>query len=604
MIKSRHMRTLLKPFALTAALAVLASALPAAAASGDLAAIAVRDFDRDGKIDRLVVSVANPDHAAWSVTDASGFAVTYGGQPLALKGVAVTAAASDPATLEVLLDTSDTGLPRDTSADKFELSFSGSGVTAGAMALAAFASGDAGNATAERDEAAPILLGSTPAAGSIDVLRSADLSLSFSEAVSLPSLVPSSARNPGQWGFTASADGKTVTVTHLAYQANVDESFGIAGTDLAGNALVVGAYPNPFTFRTTDDTTPSTRVDNVFLLTAPVAFGTLPASGGAHLAWYTNLADVASVRLSYSTDAGATYAAIATAPVAQGTVVWYPPNVTSAFQLRLEGLNAGGTPIASAFVSPVSLSGAWAPAPPAPTVVSAGTPVDNGTAPSLVGNAVVDMFDAGARTARLSWTTDEPTRAEVRYGPELDYRGQADLTAFTTAHEVTLRDLTPGALHQARITSLDAQGNATVSKDWYFVFLREGDLIKGSGPAVYRYEAGKRRAFPHLEVYRSWYGDDFSKVIRVPDTQLGTIALGKNMTMKEGVFLVKIQSDPKTYAVEPGAVLRWIQTEADARALYGAAWAKRARDVDVSLFSDYAIGAPLAGGEKPAGYAG
>ena len=75
------------------------------------------------------------------------------------------------------------------------------------------------------------------------------------------------------------------------------------------------------------------------------------------------------------------------------------------------------------------------------------------------------------------------------------------------------------------------------------------------------------------------------------------------MKMKEGVYLVKIQSDPKTYAVEPNGTLRWVQTEAHARELYGDAWAKRVRDVDVSLFTDYAIGAPLAAGERPAGYA-
>jgi hypothetical protein len=72
--------------------------------------------------------------------------------------------------------------------------------------------------------------------------------------------------------------------------------------------------------------------------------------------------------------------------------------------------------------------------------------------------------------------------------------------------------------------------------------------------------------------------------------------------MKEGVYLIKIQSDPKTYAVEPGGKLRWVQTETQANALYGPAWNKRIRDVDVSLFVDYTIGAALADGEKPVGY--
>jgi hypothetical protein len=592
--------TLQKTAAALAALGMLVPAMPAAAASGDLASIALRDFDRDGRIDRAVVAIANPDRVSWSVQDGSGFSVAYDGAALAVASVSVASAASDPALVELVLGPS--GLPATTSAERFEVAYArvgSAGVRGGGVELAAFAGDDATEARTEKDEAAPMLIASDPAAGSIDVYRGADLKLTFSEPVDPATLVPSSARNPGAWGFAAS--GATVTVTHFPYGNNADESFAIAAKDLAGNALVPGPYPNPFSFRTTDDTTPSTRVDNVFLLTLPAAFAAIPAAGPAHLAWYTNLPDVASVRLSYSTDAGASYAVIATSPVSRGTFVWYPPHLTSAFQLRAEGLNAGGTPIASSFVSPVTTVGAWAPAPAAPSAPAPGTP--DVTAPSLVGPAVIDLFDLEAGTARMRWTTDEPTRYEVAYGKLLDFGGRAASDAYALEHETVLRNLLPGAMHQARVTSIDMSGNASASRDFHFYTLREGDLIKGAGPAVYRYEGGKRRAFPHLDVYRSWYGDDFSKVVRIGDTQLGTIALGPNMRMKAGAYLVKIQSDPKTYAVEPDGTLRWIQTEAHARELYGAAWAARVRDVDVSLFTDYAVGAPLAPGQRPVGYA-
>ncbi len=571
-------------------LGLLMSALPAAAAAGDVVSIALRDFNHDGRIDRAVVAVANPA-GTWSLQDAAGFAVAYDGAPLAISKVRVAAPSADPALVEIVLDPAN--LPLTTSAARFEVSYAGAGLTP-------FAADDATEAVTERDEAGPVLIASNPAAGSIDVYRGADLILTFSEDVDPASLVPASARNPGNWAFTAV--GAVVTVGHFPYGNNVDESFGIAAKDLAGNALAAGPYPNPFSFRTTDDSTPTTRTDNVFALTVPAAFAALPAAGPAHLAWYTNLPDIASVRLSYSTDAGASYAPIATAPVAQGVHLWYPPPITSAFQLRLEGLNAAGVPVSSHFVAPVSTVGTWAPEP---TDSIPTTPVDanDQVAPTLTAPAVIDRFDAAARTAKMTWTTDEPSRFEVSYGPELNFSGRAESSAFTTSHEITLTGLTPGALHQARVTSLDASGNASVSRDFWFVFLREGDLIKGAGPAVYRYEGGKRRAFPHLDVYRSWYGEDFSKVLRVYDTQLGTIGLGANMKMKEGAYLVKIQSDPKTYAVEPNGVLRWIQSETHARQLYGDAWAKRVRDVDVSLFTDYAIGAPLAPGETPAGYA-
>ena len=87
-------------------------------------------------------------------------------------------------------------------------------------------------------------------------------------------------------------------------------------------------------------------------------------------------------------------------------------------------------------------------------------PEADASAPILIGPAVIDRFDPAARTARLSWTTDEPSRAAVSYGAELDYRGQASVDALTTSHEITLLNLAPGAMHQVRITSFDGTGNA------------------------------------------------------------------------------------------------------------------------------------------------
>jgi hypothetical protein len=53
--------------------------------------------------------------------------------------------------------------------------------------------------------------------------------------------------------------------------------------------------------------------------------------------------------------------------------------------------------------------------------------------------------------------------------------------------------------------------------------------------------------------------------------------------------------------VEANGVLRKIQSEADAVALYGSAWAKRVVDVADSFFTNYTIGTPLASGNTPAG---
>ena len=66
--------------------------------------------------------------------------------------------------------------------------------------------------------------------------------------------------------------------------------------------------------------------------------------------------------------------------------------------------------------------------------------------------------------------------------------------------------------------------------------------------------------------------------------------LGKNVSMRPGTYLVKLTTDPKTYAVEEGGVLRWIKQEYVAIQLFGENWATRVRDVPDVFFSNYTKG--------------
>ncbi|MFA6529281.1 MAG: hypothetical protein WCT09_00180 [Patescibacteria group bacterium] len=129
-----------------------------------------------------------------------------------------------------------------------------------------------------------------------------------------------------------------------------------------------------------------------------------------------------------------------------------------------------------------------------------------------------------------------------------------------------------------------------------------GDLIKMAGNAsVYYLGAdGKRYVFPNSTTYFSWYSD-FSGVVTIPAAELQSYPLGGNVTMRPGTKLVKITTDPKVYAVEPNGVLRGIQTEAQAAALYGTDWNKRVVDVPDAFFTNYTTGAALATGATPAG---
>ena len=130
-----------------------------------------------------------------------------------------------------------------------------------------------------------------------------------------------------------------------------------------------------------------------------------------------------------------------------------------------------------------------------------------------------------------------------------------------------------------------------------------GDLIKMSGNAAVYYLGadGKRYVFPNSTTYNSWYAD-FSGVVTIPATELQSYLLGGNIVMRPGTKMVKITTDPSVYAVEPNGVLRKIQSEAQAAALYGTNWNKMIVDVADSYFTNYTIAAtPLANGSVPAG---
>jgi hypothetical protein len=121
--------------------------------------------------------------------------------------------------------------------------------------------------------------------------------------------------------------------------------------------------------------------------------------------------------------------------------------------------------------------------------------------------------------------------------------------------------------------------------------LAPGDLIKGSGPAVYYYGAdGKRYVFPTEATYRTWY-TDFSSVKTISDAELGAIMIGGNATYRPGVRLVKVTTDPKVYAIARGGVLRWVQSEGVATSLYGADWRTLIDDLPDPFFINYRTGA-------------
>lgn len=123
---------------------------------------------------------------------------------------------------------------------------------------------------------------------------------------------------------------------------------------------------------------------------------------------------------------------------------------------------------------------------------------------------------------------------------------------------------------------------------------KPGQLIKGSLDTVYYYGTDEKRyVFPTERTYKSWYGEDWSGVVTIPDTDLMSIPLGGNVTYRPGVKLLKITTDPKVYAVAAGGTLRWIATEQIAIDLYGADWAKNVDDLPDPFYINYRQGSHI-----------
>lgn len=111
--------------------------------------------------------------------------------------------------------------------------------------------------------------------------------------------------------------------------------------------------------------------------------------------------------------------------------------------------------------------------------------------------------------------------------------------------------------------------------------------------AVYYYATdGKRHAFPNDKVYFSWF-TDFSSVKEVSAEFLASLSLGKNVTYRPGVKMVKFQTSPTVYAVAKGGVLRPIASESVASMFYGATWNKQIDDISDVFYGNYTIGASI-----------
>ena len=124
--------------------------------------------------------------------------------------------------------------------------------------------------------------------------------------------------------------------------------------------------------------------------------------------------------------------------------------------------------------------------------------------------------------------------------------------------------------------------------------IQSGDLVRGATFSAVYYvgKDGFRYVFPNDKTYFTWYSN-FDSVKWITDADLATLQIGGNVTYKPGARMVKINSDPKVYAVDAGGALRWVTSESLAVSMYGSNWNTKIDDVPDAFFSNYRSGSDI-----------
>jgi hypothetical protein len=118
---------------------------------------------------------------------------------------------------------------------------------------------------------------------------------------------------------------------------------------------------------------------------------------------------------------------------------------------------------------------------------------------------------------------------------------------------------------------------------------KEGDLIKSKTSSIYYVGAdGKIHPFLDLSVYHSWY-DNFENIQVVSTAKIGEYIIGAPVCVRQGTWLLKFNSVPKIYSVEPGCRIRPMRSESEAAILYGPTWRQRILELDFYQSSFYSV---------------
>ena len=365
-----------------------------------------------------------------------------------------------------------------------------------------------------------------------------------------------------------------------------------------------------FTWTAPTTTTGSTSLDNLSNYT--VAYGTGTVDGCNDGSQTTT--STASATLT-SLNAGTTYNI---AICATDTNLNDSDPLTGSITTLSSGSSGGGgggSPAASTPATPAtpatptveSATPASPSAEPAPAVVATQVAVVSVGTPASVSvggsSHTVTVASATATAATMTIASDPVTvtvKKDQSVDVDTDANGINDLRVtynglnstgkpeFTfAALEVTLGCTMPSGMGVSPVSGAQEAITAVAA----------GNFIKSSGFSTVYYVTTTcgRRAFMDSQTYFTWTAD-FDRVKTVSNATLSALPLQGVMLPKHNVVLMKIQSDPKVYAITETSgnmhkpTLRWVSTEAVAKALYGNNWADYVVDVPATLFPRFSFG--------------
>lgn len=518
-------------------------ALPRAEAANDVSlGLTLQDTNANGEINRIVLSIDNDALETWTVNGTPGITVTQGGSGITVSSVAISGSASaDPVVVHIALDESDADLDVDTdsvNSNAMEVVYvqagGGSGCTncirdTGAE-LTAFATGDAGAANTEVDDADPLIVSQSPASGATNVNKFSTVEITFTEPINTST--DSIASSPVVTLASAWTNSdKTVTLTPSpswsqgTYTITVSTASDVAASPNSFGGAISGSATHPWSF-TVNNTTggyiaPSV-VKSAVTITSPEAGDDFYPADRMLITWESvGTAPMGAANIYYSIDGGMLYTSIVKGITNDGSYEWtVPVMATTKGHIKVEGTDG--------------------------VVVLASDESD----------AFAIITDSGE--SQDGEEEDDATEDQIEAGEVMG-------TSPVTGEMEVIDDVDPG--DYIRGVSFDT------------VYWVDSDMV--------------RHPFFDTQTYFT-YQNSFDAVVEVSDATLSTLQLGSPILPKAGVVLVKIRSVDQVYALENNSEgeteLRWIASEEVAEDMYGSDWASYVIDIDVTLFGKFAVG--------------